>query len=149
MNAVLLNRLKEMPARHRQYDAYEHLKKTLQGYAKMNLLLVELKSEAVRERHWKQLTKRLGVSWTLHDLTLGQLWDVDLNKHETTVKEVLAIAQGLLSLSDLCGGALGSLVLMGGLFYIRSVWKEITSILLNGLRLNVSKRSPFKLLPNL
>ena len=41
------------------------------------MLVTELKSEALKERHWKQLMKRLRVMWQLHDLTLGQVleWD--------------------------------------------------------------------------
>lgn len=83
-----------MPARLRQYESYDHVRKQLQSFAKVNLLIQELKSEAVRERHWKQLTKRLGVNWLLPELTLGAVWDADLNRHETDVKDVLAIAQG-------------------------------------------------------
>jgi len=30
----------------------------LQLYTKVNMLIVELKSEAVKERHWKQLMRR-------------------------------------------------------------------------------------------
>ena len=43
----------------------------------VNMLVTELKSEALKERHWKQLMKRLRVMWQLHDLTLGQVleWD--------------------------------------------------------------------------
>lgn len=38
-----------------------------------NMLVVELKSEALKERHWKQLMKQLRVNWVLSDLTLGQV----------------------------------------------------------------------------
>ena len=39
----------------------------------VNVLVTELKSEALKERHWKQLMKKLNVNWMLHDLTLGQV----------------------------------------------------------------------------
>ncbi len=44
----LLNQLKELPARLRHYASYEHIKRTLQGYAKvlLQLLIISLK-EAV------------------------------------------------------------------------------------------------------
>ena len=41
--------------------------------SQVNMLVTELKSEALKERHWKQLMKRLRVMWQLHDLTLGQV----------------------------------------------------------------------------
>lgn len=63
-------------------------------------MIVDLKSEALKERHWKQLMRRLRVSWVLSDLTLGQLWDVNLNKNEGVVKEVVMIAQGEMALEE-------------------------------------------------
>lgn len=64
------------------------------------MLVTELKSEAVRDRHWKQLMKKLHVNWTLAELTLGQLWDVDLQKNETVVRDILATAQGEMALEE-------------------------------------------------
>lgn len=39
----------------------------------MNMLVMELKSEALKERHWRQMMKELRVNWNLSDLTLGQV----------------------------------------------------------------------------
>lgn len=97
---ALLNQLKEMPSRLRQYGSYEHVKRTLQSYAKVNMLIVDMKSDAVKERHWKQLMKRLRVSWVLSELTLGQVWDVDLQRNEAVVRDVLAVAQGEKALEE-------------------------------------------------
>ena len=70
----LLLQLKDLPARLRQYASYEYVRKTLQSYAKVNILVVDLKSDALKERHWKTLTRQLRVSWMLSDLILGQVW---------------------------------------------------------------------------
>ena len=37
------------------------------------MLIVELKSDALKDRHWKTLCKQLRVSWVLSELTLGQV----------------------------------------------------------------------------
>jgi dynein heavy chain 1 len=66
----------------------------------VNILVVELKSEAVKDRHWKQLMRRLRVSWVLSELTLGHLWDIDLQKNEPIVRDVLAVAQGEMALEE-------------------------------------------------
>jgi dynein heavy chain 1, cytosolic len=58
----LLSSTKEMPNRMRQYAAFEYVQETLRGLLKSNALLSELKSEAVKERHWKQLFKVLRVA---------------------------------------------------------------------------------------
>ncbi|XP_064603299.1 cytoplasmic dynein 1 heavy chain 1-like isoform X2 [Liolophura sinensis] len=96
----LLSQMKELPARLRAYSSYEHVKKTLMAYAKVNVMIVELKSEALKERHWKQLMKRLGVKWVLSELTLGHVWDVDLQKNEMTIKDVIMVAQGEMALEE-------------------------------------------------
>ncbi|KAL3873221.1 hypothetical protein ACJMK2_036362 [Sinanodonta woodiana] len=96
----LLNQLKELPARLRGYASYEYVKRTLQNYAKVNMLVVELKSEALKERHWKQLTRRLNVKWVLSELTLGHVWDVDLQKNEPIVKDIILVAQGEMALEE-------------------------------------------------
>lgn len=92
--------LKELPARLRQYASYEYVKKTLQNYTKVNMIIVELKSDALKERHWKQLMKQLRVNWVLSDLTLGQVWDVNLQKNEAIVKDIILIAQGEMALEE-------------------------------------------------
>ncbi|XP_065449670.1 cytoplasmic dynein 1 heavy chain 1-like isoform X1 [Chrysemys picta bellii] len=96
----LLNQLKNFPARLRQYASYEYVLRLLKGYMKKNMLVIELKSEALKDRHWKQLMKKLHVNWAVSELTLGQIWDVDLQKNEAIVKDVLLVAQGEMALEE-------------------------------------------------
>lgn len=64
------------------------------------MIVVELKSDALKERHWKQLMKELRVSWNLSELTLGQVWDADLLRYESAIRQVLLVAQGELALEE-------------------------------------------------
>lgn len=96
----MLAQMRDMPSRLRNYDSYNHVKKLLQDYVKMNILLAELKSEALKERHWKQLMKRMGVQWNLNDLTLGQIWDINLLSFENTIRDILMVAQGEKALEE-------------------------------------------------
>lgn len=66
----------------------------------VNMLIVELKSDALKERHWRQLCKALKVEWSLSELTLGQVWDADLLHNEHTVKDVVSVAQGEMALEE-------------------------------------------------
>ncbi len=66
----------------------------------VNVLVTELKSEALKDRHWKQLMKKLRVSWQLHDLTLGQVWVVDLQRNEMIVRDIILVAQGEMALEE-------------------------------------------------
>lgn len=82
------------------------------------MLVVELKSEALKERHWKQLTKKLNVRWVLSDLTLGHVWDVDLIRHEPIVRDIILIAQGEMALEEFLKQVCRSLVAVFDLQYI-------------------------------
>ncbi|CAK5084784.1 unnamed protein product [Meloidogyne enterolobii] len=95
-----LGKLRNLPSHYKQYDAYAHVKGLLQNYLKMNLLIMELKSEALKDRHWRTLMKEMGVNWVLSELTLGKVWSVDLQRHEHAVREVLLTAQGELALEE-------------------------------------------------
>ena len=64
------------------------------------MMIVELKSDALKERHWKTLMRQLHVNWFLNDLTLGQVWDVDLLKNEGVIKAVIVTAQGEMALEE-------------------------------------------------
>ncbi|KAK1158695.1 cytoplasmic dynein 1 heavy chain 1 isoform X1 [Acipenser oxyrinchus oxyrinchus] len=114
----LLNQIKNFPARLRQYASYEYVQRLLKGYMKINMLVIELKSEALKDRHWKQLMKRLHVNWVLSELTLGQIWDVDLQRNEAIVKDVLLVAQGEMALEEF-------------LKQIREVWNSYELDLIN------------------
>ncbi|XP_046993439.1 dynein heavy chain, cytoplasmic isoform X2 [Schistocerca americana] len=97
---TLLSQLKELPARLRQYASYEYVRKMLLGYTKINMMIVELKSDALKERHWKLLMKQLRVNWVLSELNLGMVWDVDLQKNESIVKDIILVAQGEMALEE-------------------------------------------------
>ena len=51
----LLSSTKDMPTRMRQYAAFEYVQDVLRGLLKSNAIVAELKSEALKDRHWKQL----------------------------------------------------------------------------------------------
>lgn len=94
------DQLREMPTRLQSYASYDHVKSLVKGYVKVNPLIQELKSDALRERHWKLLTSSLKVSWKLSDLTLGKVWGIDLQKNESVIKDIMLVAQGELALEN-------------------------------------------------
>ncbi|RKP12335.1 dync1h1 protein, partial [Piptocephalis cylindrospora] len=104
----LLQQTKEMPNRTRQYAAHEFLTDRLRGWVRANALLTDMRSEALRDRHWRQLFKALrvngGAGLVLSEMTLGQIWDLDLRRNEQTVREVVVQAQGELALEEFLRG---------------------------------------------
>ncbi|KAI0793334.1 dynein heavy chain [Abortiporus biennis] len=99
---ALLSSTKEMPTRMRQYAAFEYVQESLRGLLKANTLISELKSEALKDRHWKQLFKvlRLPAQISLTLMTLGHVYDLDLRKNENLIKEVIIQAQGEMALEE-------------------------------------------------
>ncbi|KAJ3101821.1 hypothetical protein HDU97_001047 [Phlyctochytrium planicorne] len=99
---VLITSIKEMPNKMRQYAAFDHMQETLKVYLKINSLLSDLKSEAMRDRHWKQIFKILKFegAFSYTELTLGHLWDADLRKFEPNLREVVVTAQGEMALEE-------------------------------------------------
>ena len=89
----LLLQLINLPARVRACASFDFTVSTVNAFIKATGFLNSLKSNAVKERHWKDIMKVLTVSWNLSTLTLGQLWDVDLAKYGAKVQEITNQAQ--------------------------------------------------------
>jgi len=99
---ALVASTRDMPSKMRQYAAFEYVQETLRAYLKSNALVGDLKSEALRERHWRQLYKALRVAgqYSPSSMTLGTVWDLDLKRNELVVKDVITQAQGEMALEE-------------------------------------------------
>ncbi|EAU37053.1 dynein heavy chain [Aspergillus terreus NIH2624] len=98
----LIKMTKEMPSRMRQYAAFEHIQNVLRQLLKVNVLISDMKSEAVRERHWQKIYKAIkpGKRFSLVSLTLGDVWDLNLTLSETVIRNIIAQAQGEMALEE-------------------------------------------------
>jgi len=52
---LALNQMLDFPNRLRQYQVYDEIKDLIMKYRKTNITISELKSEAMKQRHWKDL----------------------------------------------------------------------------------------------
>ncbi|KAK4143340.1 dynein heavy chain, N-terminal region 1-domain-containing protein [Dichotomopilus funicola] len=98
----LIKMTKEMPSRMRQYAAFEHVQNVLRQLMKVNPMLTELKSEAVRDRHWTKIYKQIkpGKRYSPVSMTLGDVWDLNLVATEVIVKDIIIQAQGEMALEE-------------------------------------------------
>lgn len=99
----LLAEMRSLPNRIRQYDAYTQLHDTVKGYIAGHSLLSELKTEALKERHWKTILQRLGIRIPYSDLSVGTLWDNNLLSRKKDMHEILTVAQGEMALEVFLG----------------------------------------------
>ena len=83
-----LAELRGLPAKVKQYEAFERLQGTMRGLLESNGLVADLKSEALRDRHWHELRKRLRAKWVwgAGELTLQDIWDSDLRTNAALFK---------------------------------------------------------------
>lgn len=98
----LIKTTKEMPSRMRQYAAFEHVQNVLRQLLKVNPLLTDMRSDAVRERHWVKIFKSLQPSkrYSAISMTLGDVWDLQLGPSEPVIRDVIAQAQGEMALEE-------------------------------------------------
>ncbi|RDL39863.1 p-loop containing nucleoside triphosphate hydrolase [Venustampulla echinocandica] len=98
----LLKMTKEMPSRMRQYAAFEHIQTILRQFLKVNPVLADLKSEAVRDRHWNKIFKALkpGKRYSPISMTLGDVWDLNLTASEVIIRDIITQAQGEMALEE-------------------------------------------------
>ncbi|QPG94731.1 Dynein heavy chain cytoplasmic [Epichloe festucae Fl1] len=98
----LIKSTKDMPSRMRQYAAFEHVQSVLRGFLKVNPILSDLKSDAIRERHWIKIYKQIKPQkrFSPSSMTLGDVWDLNLVATEAIVKDIIAQAQGEMALEE-------------------------------------------------
>jgi len=92
--------MNDFPNRLRSHNVYDEYKSLLQKYRKVNGLYLELKSEAMKPRHWKTLLTKLKIKVKFNDLILMNLWQADLIKNNKIVVEILSEARGELILEE-------------------------------------------------
>lgn len=93
---------KEMPSRVRQYAAFEYVQKVLKDLQRSNSILTDLKTDAIRERHWLKIYKALRPTkrYSEISLTLGDVWDLKPLATESVIRDIIAQAQGELALEE-------------------------------------------------
>jgi dynein heavy chain 1 len=111
----LLKMTKDMPSRMRQYAAFEYVQDTLKQLQKVNPLLGELRSDAIRERHWTRIFKQLKPQkrYSPTSMTLGDVWDLKLGPSEKIIRDVITQAQGEMALEEF-------------LKQVRQTWQDYT-----------------------
>ena len=95
-----LTKIDELPDRYHSYDAFEITKNKLKYYKKVNTIIGDLGTEAIKERHWKNILKILNIDKIEKDLILNDLWKADLQKKEKLLQEIINQAAGELVLEN-------------------------------------------------
>lgn len=58
------------------------MKQKIQNIKKTNILVMDMKNDSMKERHWKQILSKLKINNVVfNELTLGQLWSSEPQKY--------------------------------------------------------------------
>ena len=89
-----MNEMRDFPNRMRTYQVYEAYMTQLKNYKKVNDTLADLRTDAMKPKHWKELLQKLKIRTKFQDLTLADLWQADLLGKAKIVGDVLTQARG-------------------------------------------------------
>jgi dynein heavy chain 1 len=99
----LLLELRSLPNRVRQYDAYTYLHDAVKNYIAGHSVMSDLKTEALKDRHWKMILQRLGIHVPYSEVSVGLLWDRGVLARKKEMLEILTVAQGEMALEVFLG----------------------------------------------
>ncbi|KFO71450.1 Dynein heavy chain 10, axonemal, partial [Cuculus canorus] len=109
-----LKALRKLPRQVRRMPVAVHLETKMKAFQDSIPLLLDLKNEALRERHWQDLMERTGTSFemTRETFTLENMFAMELHKHSDVISEIVGTAVKELSIEK-------------GVKEIAEVWEQL------------------------
>jgi hypothetical protein len=86
--------MRELPTRMRSYQIYEVYTNHLKNYKKFNEILMDLRNDAMKPKHWKDLLSKLHIGTKFQDILLADLWNADLLGRSKIVQDILTQSRG-------------------------------------------------------
>ena len=99
-----MNEMREFPNRMRSYQIYETYMTHLKNYKKVNDILMELRSDAMKTKHWRELLIKLNIRTKHSDLQLYHLWEADILQKNKLVQDIMTQARGEAILENFING---------------------------------------------
>ncbi|ORX45970.1 hypothetical protein BCR36DRAFT_332447 [Piromyces finnis] len=108
------HRLKTMPKELKQQPPYNVVAEKIMAFKNSIPLYVDLKNEALRERHWKKLMEITGKNFDMNPetFTLEKLFSMNLHEHTEVIEEIVS-------------GATKELNIENGIKEIETTWRNM------------------------
>ncbi|XP_039735198.1 dynein axonemal heavy chain 10 [Pteropus medius] len=88
-----LRALRRLPRQVRNLSVAYHLEAKMKAFKDSIPLLLDLKHEALRDRHWKELMEKTGVFFEMTEtFTLDNMFAMELHKHTEVLNEIVTAA---------------------------------------------------------
>ena len=96
--------MRDFPNFMRSYQPYDAYMTQLKNYKKVNDILADLRNDAMKPKHWKELLTKLRIGTRFQDLALSDLWKADLLGRSKIVQDILTQARGEAILENFLNG---------------------------------------------
>lgn len=83
-----------LPSEVHSYPPFQLCKDRLQVYIQHDPLICDLRSAAIKIRHWKKLKQLLALKCEPENITLGAVWDTNPFENKKIYQEIITLAQG-------------------------------------------------------
>ncbi|XP_069565682.1 dynein axonemal heavy chain 10 [Brachyistius frenatus] len=99
---AFIKRLRQLPKHVRALPVAFFLDGRLKEFRESLPLLLDLKNEALRDRHWKELMERTGTSFEMNPdtFTLENMFAMELHKHANVIGDIVSSAVKELSIEN-------------------------------------------------
>lgn len=95
-----LKNLRKLPRETRQMPLARVLDEKMKQFKESLPLFMDLKNEALRERHWKELMNKTGQKFDINpeSFTLAAVFAMELHRFQDVINEIVGAAQKELSI---------------------------------------------------
>ena len=106
-------RVRRMPDNVKEHPLWQVLSKRIKEFKDTLPLLTDLKSEALRDRHWKQLMNETNIKFDMNPntFTLAKLFEMELHRFEDLIGDITTAAMKELNIEK-------------GLNEIKETWRK-------------------------
>ncbi|XP_055003053.1 dynein axonemal heavy chain 10 [Sorex araneus] len=88
-----LKSLRKLPRHARSLPAAAHLESKMKAFKESIPLLLDLKNEALRDRHWQELMEKTGVFFEMTEtFTLENMFAMELHRHTDVLSQIVTSA---------------------------------------------------------
>ena len=96
-----LKNLRKLPRETRQMPLARVLDEKMKQFKESLPLFMDLKNEALRERHWKELMNKTGQKFDINpeSFTLAAVFAMELHRFQDVINEIVGAAQKELSIA--------------------------------------------------
>lgn len=108
----ILTDSKSAPVLVRQYAAFSELQDLVKGHLRNYPVISDLKSPAMKLRHWEHIFKLTGSKCQASQMSVNEVLEINFDLHETTLKNIISQANGEQVIED-------------GLHVIQQEWSTI------------------------